>query len=154
MTDLNTGAIEMIDVRKKLAPDFLYTFRSLLNVMSIQEVKLRAKKTRQASSQAVSVDSSSTAVKRGAEDSQSSNPAKRIRTTAPSQSPPSGPKTPDQPTHPLDPAWTGATEESKDEENTKALLKQILIDSMDVLELDFTAIKWQRSGHKAYLFHT
>ena len=64
------------------------------------------------------------------------------------------PTTPDQPTHPSDPNWSGGTEESKDEENTKAMLHEVLTDTMNFLESDFTRIHWQRSGHRVELFHS
>lgn len=154
MNDLNSGAVEMDYVRKKLAPDFLATFQSILDVMSIQEMKQRAKQLRQAHSIPVSSGTSSTSTKRTAEDSVAANPLKRTRADGPSPSQISEPRTPDQPTHPSNSNWTGGTEESKDEENTKALLKEILTDSMNVLEIDFKKLRWQRSGYRVFLFHT
>lgn len=43
MDEPNKGVIRIVDVRKRLAPDFLRTFNSLLNVMVSQEIKERAK---------------------------------------------------------------------------------------------------------------
>src|SRR6266496_1656408 len=149
MSQLTSGAIEIEVVSNKLAPKFTSTFRSLLNVISIQEMKQCAKEMRKANSQHMSSGMSSSTMKRAAEVSppvQTVQPRKRSRGDNRSPSPLSNPKTPDQPTHPSNPNWTGGTEESKDEENTKALLKQVVTDSMSVLELDFRKIFWQRSG--------
>ncbi len=148
------GVVEIGDIRRRLAPDFVGTFRLLLNVMSIQETKQRAKELRKSSSLPSSLDPSSTAIKRSMEDVSSKNPTKRTRTAGQSPLPLSEPKTPDQPTHPRDPTWMGSTSESKEEENTKALLKQILTDSMVFLDVEFSRLLWQRSGHKVDIFHT
>ena len=34
------------------------------------------------------------------------------------------------------------------------MLNEVLMDSMSVLESDFTRIQWQRSGHRVELFHS
>ena len=148
--DLRNGSVELEDVMKTLAPYFLDTFQSILDVISIQEMKQRAKQQRQANT----TSASSAPAKRTAEDQPSDNPSKRTRAASQSSSPTSQPKTPDQPTHPKNPDWSGGTEESKDEENTKALLNETLTDSMSVLESNFRRLTWQRSGRKVELFHT
>ena len=81
-------------------------------------------------------------------------PVKRARSTTESQSLPPEPKTPDQPTHPTDPNFTGASVESQDEENTKMLLRQFLLNTLSVLEAEFRNITWQRSGYIVELNQT
>ena len=57
---LSGGDIEIEDVRKKLAPDFVHTFESLSRTMVAQETKLQAKEATQISqlsSQTVSSNS-------------------------------------------------------------------------------------------------
>jgi hypothetical protein len=155
MADLNKGTIDMKEVRKKLAPDFVATFRSLLSVMSIQEIKereKRAKEESQSSSQVLS-GSTSGSVKRPPPSPLSSAP-KRIKSSGDSPTPSPEPRTPDQPTHPSDPDLTGESIESKDEENTKKLLFQFLMDTLSVLEDDFQRIAWQRSGCRVELNQT
>ena len=120
------------NLKHKWSEEFpLDRFRSLLGVMSIQEARQRAKELRQAKSAPVASGTSSTT------DLLLPNAAKRTRAARTSESPVAEPKTPDQPTHPSNPNLTGGTDESKDEENTKELLKELLMDSMSVLELDF-----------------
>lgn len=157
MADLNSGVIDIDDVRKKLAPDFLATFSSLLSVMAIQEVKERAKQAKQ-DKQDNRVDSqmsfgSTTSLKRPLESPDSSAP-KRTKTASNAPSPASEPKTPDQPTHPSDPNFTGTSIESKDEEHTKKLLSLLLMNTMSILEADFRRITWLRSGYKVELNQT
>src|SRR5437016_554190 len=160
MTELNNGTVKMKDVKNELAKDFVATFRSLLSVMSIQEVKERAKQAKefsqevsQLSSQPVSSGSTITARKRAPQSPVSSAP-KRARATTDTPSPRSEPKTPDQPTHPSDPDFTGASIESKDEENTKKLMAQLLMETLSILDEDFQQINWQRSGHTIELHQT
>lgn len=146
----------MDHVRGKLARDFVATFRSLLNVMSVQEIKERAKQDKEAKqldSQPMSSGSTSTTRKRPPQSPVSSAP-KRTKATKDSPSPRSEPKTPDQPTHPSDPNFTGASIESKDEENTKQLLSQLLMDTLNILEADFRTITWHKSGHFVELSQT
>lgn len=154
MTDLNDGIIEIDDVRKRLAPDFVGTFSSLSSIMEIQETKERAKQAKQARRTISLADTSETTLKRAAEPSVATFPAKRARPTSNTPSPPSEPKTPDNPTHPSDPNWTGASIESKDEENTKMLLKLFLMNTMTALEADFRRVLWQRSGYRVELCQT
>ena len=49
MDDLNNGIVGIDSVRRQLTPDFLGTFKSLLNVMAIQESKECSKQAKQAS---------------------------------------------------------------------------------------------------------
>jgi hypothetical protein len=154
MDGLNSGIIDIDDVANTMAPKFAPTFTSLLDVMSRQEIKQRIKQISQSS--LVPSSSAATVVsrKRPPQSPISNAPVKRTKQTDGSPSPPSEPKTPDQPTQSADPNWTGSTTESKDEENTKMLLKQFLLNTMSVLEGDFRRINWQRSGHKVELVHT
>jgi hypothetical protein len=149
MEDINNGAISMHTVRKKLAPDFLSTFKSLLNVMSLQETKLRSKQASSNTSQPVSSDR-----KRPPQSPEAPTLAKRTKSSEDRLSPSSEPKTPDQPTHPADPDFTGTSTESKDEENTKMLLKLLLDDTLNTLEADFCEPRWQRSGYMVELCRT
>jgi hypothetical protein len=116
-------------------------------------MKQRAKQLRLSKS-TVSSSTLSASTKRTAEGSPPSNPSKKTKGAGRSSSSMSLPTTPDQPTHPSDPNWSGGTEESKDEENTKAMLHEVLTDTMNFLESDFTRIHWQRSGHRVELFHS
>ena len=85
----------------------------------------------------------------------SSLPSKRIKSTVDDSSPSrSEPTTPDQPTHPSNPDFTGSSTASKDEENTKKLLFDLLRDTMSVLEEDFRNLAWQRSGYWVELSQT
>lgn len=148
MDELNNGVIRIVDVRKRLAPDFLGTFKSLLNVMAIQETKERAKLIKEASQASSFPTSSGAALKRGGASQSPTFSAKRIRTSI-SPSPLPEPRTPDQPTYPADPDYTGDSSlsiASKDEENTKKLLHAFLSDVMSVLEGEFSEITWHRSG--------
>jgi hypothetical protein len=156
MNDLNSGVIDIDHVRKRLAPDFLGTFSSVLAVMSIQEIKERAKFAKQASQPDSQVTSSqlTTTSRKRPPPSPTSSSSKRIKSTADTPSPRSEPKTPDQPTHPSDPNFTGASIESKDEENTKKLLCMLLMNIMSVLEAEFRRITWQRSGYRVELNQT
>src|SRR5271169_6333659 len=155
MPDLNDGTVE-IDHVFKVAPRFAATVSSILSVMSIQEIKERAKLAKHASqpdSQLTSSQLITTSRKRPPPSPTSSFP-KRIKSTADTPSPRSEPKTPDQPTHPSDPNFTGASIESKEEENTKKLLIDLLRNTMSVLEAEFRRITWQRSGYRVELNQT
>src|SRR5271167_3339498 len=66
----------------------------------------------------------------------------------------SEPTTPDQPTHPVDPDFTSLSIESKDEENTRKLLSELLSNTISVLEEGFQTITWQRSGYPVELAET
>lgn len=152
--DLNSGVIDMDIVRKKLAPDFVVFFTSLLDVISVQEKKQRAKQaSEQHSIPALSGSTITAARKRPPQSPVTSNPPKRTK-EANDSSPCSEPKTPDQPAHPSNPDWTGGTATSKDEENTKMLLKHLLVNTMSSLEADFRRIAWQRSGYRVELVQT
>lgn len=142
---LSGGDIEIEDVRKKLAPDFVTTFKSLSRTMVAQETKLQAKegrRTSQLSSQTLS-----------------SNSQNLLDTISPSDTVStadllSEPKTPDQLTHPRDPQWSGSSTASKDEEATKKLLFNMLSDTMTILESDFRKILWQKSRLRVELAQT
>ena len=151
ITHLNSGAVEMNRARKQLAPDFGAFFNSLVDVITTQEKKKRAK---QASQQSSTPISSGSTQKPPSQSSVSIIPTKRTREANESSSPRSEPKTPDQPTHPSDPDWTSGTVSSKDEENTKMLLRDLLMNTRDFLDEDFCRITWQRSGHKVDLVQT
>lgn len=156
MNELNIGALD-IDQVKKLAPEFTTTFTSLLGVMEIREMKQRAKENKSAgqiSSILPSSDTTLTNLKRSAGSQASVLPPKRTKSTNGSPSPRPEPRTPDQPTHPSNPDLTGGSTESKDEENTKKLLIDILRNSMSVLEAGFRKIPWQRSGCRVELSQT
>jgi hypothetical protein len=159
MTELNDGTIKMSDVKRKLAPDFLATFRSLLSVMSIQEIKKRAKQAKaesQSDSHPISSGSTVTTRKRPLNNPITSAP-KRAKPPGKEPSPQSEPRTPEQPTHPSDPDFTGASgasTESKDEENTKKLMFHLLMDTLSVFEDDFLNIVWQKSGYLVELNQT
>lgn len=64
------------------------------------------------------------------------------------------PKTPDKPTHPEDPNYSGASNESKDEEYAKALISRFLEDTMSVLEDGFAKIQWQNSSYDVHICGT
>ena len=49
MDDLRNGDIDIDDVSESLAPKFASTFKSLFNVMTVQETKLQMKEAKQAS---------------------------------------------------------------------------------------------------------
>jgi hypothetical protein len=156
MNDLNSGLVDIDDVSNHLAPKFTATFSSILSVMEIQEIKERAKRAKQASqpeSEPPASGSTITSRKRPPQSPLSSAP-KRAKPAADEPSPPSEPKTPDQPIYPSNPDFTGASIESKDEENTKKLLFDMLRNTMSVLEADFRRITWQRSGHRVELSQT
>ena len=154
MNDLNSGAVD-IDEVKSLAPEFTTTFISLLGVMEIREMKQRAKEIKQAGQMSSIPSSSGTIVTNLKRSTDSQAPVlhpKRVRATNDDTPPPRPePRTPDQPTHPSNPDLTGGSTESKDEENTKKLLIDIVRNSMSVLEAGFRKILWQRSGCRVEL---
>jgi hypothetical protein len=157
MNDLNCGVIDIDDVSNRLAPKFMATFSSLLSVMEIQEMKDRAKRSKEESQpSSIPVSSSSTiaAQKRPPQSPISTVPAKRTRSRSDTPSPPPEPKTPDQPTRPQNSDFTGSSTASKDEEHTKKLLFQLLLNTLGMLEGDFRRITWQRSGYRVELSQT
>ena len=123
MDDLNKGIVGINSVRRRLAPDFLGTFKSLLNVMAIQESKERAKQAKQAGqTTSILTPSGPTTLKRTAGSQSPEISAKRPRATSKIPSPPPDPRTPDQPTRPHDPDFTGVSSlsaASKDGETTR-----------------------------------
>ena len=147
INDLNNDIITIDDVRKRLAPDFHGTFSALLTLVEIQEMKQRAKLAKQESqNSSVPTSSAATVTLKRAADNQPSVSTKR---TKHSSTVPSEPTTPDRPTHPSNPDFTGASTlstTSKDEENTKELLSQLVLNTFGVLESDFRqsnmAKKW------------
>lgn len=162
---LKSGILDINDVRKKYAPDFLNTFKSLLSVMRIEDNKEEAKKEKMEKEEtlpALSIPIMSSTMRSGHKRLASLD-ASALRTREEEgRQPPilrvvEPPKTPDQATHPEDPNYSGAsadsgaTGESKDEENTKQLLSDLLRDSMTVLEHDFAKITWQNSGYDVQL---
>ncbi len=152
--DLNNGNIDIDDVTNHLAPKFGATFTALLATLEIQEMKQRAKLAKQESRASSFPASSGTNLKRSAESQDVSVPSKRARAESDRPSPSAEPRTPDQPTHPSDPNWTGSSSASKDEENTRALLKQLVMNTLSTLESDFRRIVWQQSGHRVELAQT
>jgi hypothetical protein len=159
MKELNNGLIDIDDVSNRLAPKFSATFSSLLTLMEIQEIKERARISKEASqtnSIPSSSDATATLTKRPAEYDPVST-AKRIRRSSNAPSLPPEPTTPDRPTHPSNPDFTGTSTlstASQDEENTRTLLKNILLNTLSILEADFRRILWQRSGYRVELCQT
>ena len=49
MNDLCSGDIDIDEVRKEFAPDFVQTFKSLVTIMENQETKLRIKEAKERS---------------------------------------------------------------------------------------------------------
>jgi hypothetical protein len=145
MSDLMDGSIEIDDVSNDIAPKFSPMFATLVDVMSTQEEKMRIKEAKQTKILINSSNSQQMIKQRPPEIAISSIPSKRDS---------SEPTTPDQPTLPVNPNFTSSTSESKDEENTKMLLKQLLLNTMSFLERDFRKISWQRSGYKVEIIHT
>ena len=145
VSGLSSGDIEIEHVRKKLAPDFVPTFKSLSSVMVAQETKLQIKEARQSISTRILHQSLVHSI----------NPIPlslqqrpRLRSFYSSQ------RTPDQPSHPADPKWSGSSTASQDEEATKKLLFNLLSDTMTMLESDFRKITWQKSGLKVEIAQT
>lgn len=138
MNALSVGEIEIDDVSDTLAPKFAHTFKSLLSVMEARETKLRikeAKGTSKSSNQSVSTESNA--------------PQPIDSSTLHVE-----PRTPDEPTHPSNPKWSGSSSASQDEEATKKLLSLLLSETMTILGADFRKIKWQRSGLRVELAQT
>ena len=154
ITHLQSDTVDMNRIRKRHAPDFGSFFNSLVDVITRQDKKLRARQASQQVSTPISSGSPIPTQKRPPPIPVSDIPAKRTRQTDESASPRSEPKTPDQPTHPSDPDWTGGTDSSKDEEHAKMLLRDLLMNTKDLLAEDFYRITWQRSGHKVDIVQT
>jgi hypothetical protein len=147
MNDLCSGDIDIDDVRKEFAPYFVQTFKSLLTVMENQETKLRMKEEKERSqlySQSVSSSTTTDAVPPGVASSRTKSSADIL----------SEPRTPDQPTHPSNPKWSGSSTASQDEEATKMLLSLFLSETMTILEADFRRVHWQKSGLRVELAQT
>ena len=126
MNDLCSGDIDIDEVRKEFAPDFVQTFNSLLTIMENQETKLRMKEAKvesQLSSQSFSSSTNTDTILSSAEVASS-----RTKSSADTSS---EPRTPDQPTHPSNPKWSGSSAASQDEEATKQLLSSLLIGNDD-----------------------
>jgi hypothetical protein len=155
---LKSGDIKLPSL-KRLAPEFQGTFKSLLTVMRIEDNRYKGGKEKE-DAQAVfstqivsstipgghkrlaSLDASSLRLKEGEDRARP-----HLRTSE-------SPKTPDKPTHPEDPNYSGASNESKDEEYAKALISRFLEDTMSVLEDGFAKIKWQNSGYDVHICGT
>ena len=116
MDDLNSNKITMDDVLDGLAPEYSTMFASLLSVMRVQEIKEEAKIRKQ---------------------SQAPH-GPRINLERP--------KTPDQPTFPSNPDFSGSSTQSKDEESIKLLLDHLFKNTMSVLRSNFRKISWSRSA--------
>jgi hypothetical protein len=124
--------------------------------MAIQESKELGRRPEQSQTQKPegTVTKGSTSKRPHSQITVSTIPLKRVKSSNDSNSPPSEPKTPDQPTHPSNPNFSGTSAQSKDEENTKTLLKDLLKDTLSVLESEFCEPKWQRSGYPVELVHS
>jgi len=156
LDDLQTNKVSIDDVNIILAPNFSSTFDALLKVKAIEERKKQAKlekETRSTQSQTTMSSSGSQTRKRPPQSPRASESSKRTRTEDTSRSQTSvGPKTPDKPTFAVDPKFShstvesGASMQSKDEENTKSLANTFLADVMAVLGPAFREIRWQQSG--------
>lgn len=154
MDDLASGDIDIDDVADSLAPKFVPTFKSLFSLMVAQETKLQIKQARQASQLSSQAESSGSTVISPDQDPHKPVVPTSSKRTKPSTDTLSEPTTPNQPTHPSDPKWSGSTTASKDEESTKKLLSNFLSDTMIILGADFRRIHWQQSGLKVELLQT
>lgn len=152
MDDLNRGKIRVGDI-SDIAPKFAPTITTLLDVMSQVEQKQRRKQASQEASQSTSSVSTIVGIKRPLGSPVVDTFTKRTKHATPSPSH-SEPKTPDQPTHPANPNLSGDTIESKDEENTKMLLKMFLTDALRALKSGFQELKWHRSDAIVEVVHT
>jgi hypothetical protein len=152
MKDLSRGTI-LIDDVSDIAPRFAPTITTLLDVMSQQEQKQRRKQASQEASQSASSVSTIVGIKRPLGSPIIETFAKRTKQDSASL-PQSEPTTPDQATRPADPNQSGDTIESKDEENTKMLLKTFLTDTLRALRLGFRELKWHRSDAIVEMVHT
>ena len=122
MDALYRGVIDIDYVEEYLAPKFAFMFTSLLSVMRAQETKELERQKKEAKASQTST------------------------TTGGS------PKTPDQPTFPVDSDLSGGTTQSKDEESTKFLLDHLVKSTMGVLRGDFRKITWSRSHCRIEIF--
>jgi hypothetical protein len=151
MARLIDGTMDIDDV-EDLAPTFSAMFKSLLNVVSIQDSKERAKAAKLAS-QAISR-------KRAAESQDSKGTTKRLRTKSPQSSPPGAGSTPDRPTVPQDADFSIKTDKSgysiefKDEESTRKLISNMLSCTTSTLRREFRLITWPDTEAKVELFQT
>ena len=155
--------LDMDTVNFKLAPHFSMMFSILLDVMAVEESKKRIKREtarRQSQSQTSATSTDSIQKKRLPRSPTQPESSKRTRTGESSTKETETAKTPDRPIFPLDPNFTssttgsGATDESKDEENTKMLMNTFLINSMIVLGDAFLDIIWARGGIPIELVHS
>lgn len=150
VSELYSGALSMKMIRRQLAPDFWPFFETLYGVVTIQEMAQKKKESAQPPSPVPtsSMSTTGTTRKRPRPSSVSLFPERKTKSTS---LPHSEPTTPDRPTNPSDPEWTGGTVTSKDEENTKQMLKDLLRNTMSSLEEEFCGITWQRSGYTVEL---
>lgn len=139
ITHLKSSTVKMNKARRQGAPDFGPFFSSLVGVITAQEKKLRARQASQQNSTSMSSGSTIPTRKRSPPSSDSID-GKRIKQTNESSSPHSDPKTPDQPTHPSDPDWSGGTDSSNDEEYTKMLLRDLLLNIREFLDEEFIGL--------------
>jgi len=158
MKDLESRTVKIDDVNTTLAPLFSGTFGSLIDVRSTEERKKRAKAERDARSsqsqahEITTTSSSSQGRKRPPESLVAAESSKRIRTSDEPVVENSPPQTPNRPTATVDPKFSrttvesGASIQSKDEENTRTLANRFIRDSMAALGPDFEELRWQKSG--------
>jgi hypothetical protein len=133
---------------KKLAPEFGAFFLSLTNIIQTDEEKRRvnaAKKAKQQAKQQPPSDSvpfsTLPSSKRPAPNPVLvSGPFKRQKNPSPRPTP----ITPDQPTHPIDPDYSGSTAQSKNKDYTKHLLQIFMVSVLSVLESGFRTLRWPR----------
>jgi len=136
------------------APQFDATFRGILAL--VQNAKTSDDATRPSSVSPTTPTPSKATQKRAAEDAAGEKDAKRTK-VHPDESTSKGPRTPDQPTIPPNPNYSGSTDssggslESTDEELTKALIRSFLDDARGFLRLDFRVLDWTKSGLKTDL---
>lgn len=163
--DLDSRAVDIDEVSISLAPLFSHTFTTLMDVRAVEERKKRAKAEREArqsqsQSQTTATPSTSQATKRPPQSPISSQPLKRTRGVDTPAVESYTPTTPDRPTFASNPNLTGGTVESgaslqsKDEENTKSLANTFIRDCMTVLGPAFREIRWQQSGQAVVLAHS
>ena len=129
MADICTGKTNLDDLD---GLHFERTFLALLNVIQCQDKKKREKEIRRAKELiATSVESSPL-----------SNPKRRKYDASASST---RLIMPDQPSLPSNPNLSGATEESTDEESTKHLLSDFLVDTMRIVKSDIRQLHWVQS---------
>jgi hypothetical protein len=109
----------------KVAPNFGSFFEPLMSLMAVQETKLANKKKKEEKKASQSTVIASSA---------------------------SRPVTPNQPTKPPDPNYSGSSTTSQDELSTQKLVEQFIGSAMIVLGDEFTTIPWQQSGKPVMLF--